>query len=209
MILKKGRWFPIASKRQAYYDATKEALINSARQLFKTKGYAATTVNDITKHANKTRTTFYHYFPDGKVNLIQTLMELDVTPEFVALGDKIDTLKETPIVDALHIINQGFVDMFVPNLYLWQADIYFQDELYPALKDITDEEYSVLTDKLADFLAYRQVKHELIDFDPETGAKVFLAPALQSIVLSFSGARSDMNDTKQVDLLINQWVINH
>ncbi len=141
-----------------------------------------------------------------------TIQDLNGTrchTKFVALGDKIDTLKETPIVDALHIINQGFVDMFVPNLYLWQADIYFQDELYPALKDITDEKYSVLTDKLADFLAYRQANHELIDFDPETGAKVFLAPALQSIVLSFSGARSDMNDTKQVDLLINQWVINH
>ncbi|MFC6254946.1 TetR/AcrR family transcriptional regulator [Secundilactobacillus hailunensis] len=199
----------MASKRQAYYDATKEALINSARTLFKTKGYAATTVNDITKNANKTRTTFYHYFPDGKVNLIQTLMKLDVTPEFKALGDKFDTLKQVPIVEALQTINQAFVEMFVPNLYLWQADIYFQDELYPALKDITNDEYSGMTAKLAEFFAYRQQQHDLIDFDPETGAKLFLAPALQSIVLTFSGADSDINDTKQVDLLIDQWVIQH
>ncbi|GAX02458.1 hypothetical protein IWT140_00055 [Secundilactobacillus pentosiphilus] len=134
-------------------------------------------------------------------------MNLDVTPEFVALGDKIDTLKDAPIIPALQEINRGFVEMFVPNLYLWQADIYFQDELYPALKEITDEEYRVLTTKLADFLAYRQHHHDLIDFDPETGAKLFLAPALQSIVLTFSGAKSDIYDTKQVDLLISQWVI--
>lgn len=135
-------------------------------------------------------------------------MKLDVTPEFMALADKIDTLKEAPIVSALQEINRSFVEMFVPNLYLWQADIYFQDELYPALKEITDEEYSVLTNKLAAFLAYRQAKHELIQFDPETGAKLFLAPSLQNIVMTFSGAGSDVYDTEEIDLLIKQWVID-
>ncbi|WP_173021236.1 TetR/AcrR family transcriptional regulator [Secundilactobacillus folii] len=197
----------MASKRQAYYDATHEALIDSARELFKTKGYASTTVSDITTNANKTRTTFYHYFPDGKVNLIQTLMEHDVTPKFKALGNKIDGLKETPVETAFKIINRDFTEMFVASLYLWQADIYFQDELYPALKEITDDEYSGLTEKLANFIADRQKRSELVQFDPVTGAKLFLAPALQSIVLSFSGADSDIYDTKQVELLIQQWLV--
>ncbi|MGA5877335.1 TetR/AcrR family transcriptional regulator [Streptomyces cellulosae] len=52
----------MANLREAQKQMTRRLLLESGLELFKTKGYAATTVDDIATAAGTTRVTFYAYF---------------------------------------------------------------------------------------------------------------------------------------------------
>jgi AcrR family transcriptional regulator len=53
----------MANLREAQKQMTRRLLLESGLELFTTKGYAATTVDDIATAAGTTRVTFYAYFP--------------------------------------------------------------------------------------------------------------------------------------------------
>jgi AcrR family transcriptional regulator len=53
----------MASLREQQKQMTRRLLLRSGLDLFRTKGYAATTVDDIATAAGTTRVTFYAYFP--------------------------------------------------------------------------------------------------------------------------------------------------
>jgi AcrR family transcriptional regulator len=53
----------MAKLREAQKRMTRRLLLESGLELFKEKGYAATTVDDIATAAGTTRVTFYAYFP--------------------------------------------------------------------------------------------------------------------------------------------------
>lgn len=53
---------------------TRATLLRAALQLFSTKGYAATSIDDITKAAKVTRGALYHHFTN-KADLYNTLLE--------------------------------------------------------------------------------------------------------------------------------------
>ena len=42
----------------------RDSIINAARELYETQGYAHTNIQDITRHIDLTRSLFYHYFAD-------------------------------------------------------------------------------------------------------------------------------------------------
>ena len=52
----------MAGLRAAQKEMTRKILVSAAMELFQSKGYAATTVNDIAAAAGTTRVTFYAYF---------------------------------------------------------------------------------------------------------------------------------------------------
>lgn len=53
----------MANLREQQKQMTRRLLLESGLELFKTKGYAGTTVDDIATAAGTTRVTFYAYFP--------------------------------------------------------------------------------------------------------------------------------------------------
>lgn len=53
----------MASLREAQKQMTRRLLLDAGLELFKTKGYGATTIDDIATAAGTTRVTFYAYFP--------------------------------------------------------------------------------------------------------------------------------------------------
>lgn len=53
----------MAGLRAAQKEMTRRLLLSTALELFETKGYAATTVDEIAAAAGTTRVTFYAYFP--------------------------------------------------------------------------------------------------------------------------------------------------
>ena len=66
----------------AHKDATRRQLLTSAGELFRTLGYGATHLADITAHAGIGRTTIYDYFTD-KEDVLVNLVEAEV-PAVVA-----------------------------------------------------------------------------------------------------------------------------
>ncbi|WP_016910163.1 TetR/AcrR family transcriptional regulator [Streptomyces xiaopingdaonensis] len=64
----------MANLREAQKQLTRRLLLESGLELFKAKGYAATTVDDIATAAGTTRVTFYAYFPSRSA-LMKALMD--------------------------------------------------------------------------------------------------------------------------------------
>ncbi|MEU6099954.1 TetR/AcrR family transcriptional regulator [Streptomyces flaveolus] len=64
----------MANLREAQKRMTRRLLLESGLELFKTKGYAATTVDDIATAAGTTRVTFYAYFP-SRSELMKALID--------------------------------------------------------------------------------------------------------------------------------------
>lgn len=64
----------MANLREAQKQLTRRLLLESGLDLFKTKGYAATTVDDIATAAGTTRVTFYAYFP-SRSELMKALID--------------------------------------------------------------------------------------------------------------------------------------
>ena len=91
----------MATLREAQKEMTRKLLLDAGLDLFVSKGYATTKVDDIASAAGTTRVTFYAYFP-SKVDLMKALISerlnaaLDRTPstergsterELVAVGE--------------------------------------------------------------------------------------------------------------------------
>jgi AcrR family transcriptional regulator len=64
----------MANLREAQKQMTRRLLLESGLELFKTKGYAATTVDDIATAAGTTRVTFYAYF-SSRSELMKALID--------------------------------------------------------------------------------------------------------------------------------------
>src|SRR6478735_863175 len=63
----------MANLREAQKRMTRRLLLESGLELFKAKGYAATTIDDIAAAAGTTRVTFYAYFP-SRSDLVKELI---------------------------------------------------------------------------------------------------------------------------------------
>ncbi|MEU1199713.1 TetR/AcrR family transcriptional regulator [Streptomyces sp. NPDC005813] len=70
----------MANLREAQKQMTRRLLLESGLELFKTKGYAATTVDDIATAAGTTRVTFYAYFP-SRSELMKALIDEQLNQE--------------------------------------------------------------------------------------------------------------------------------
>ncbi|MFD5122216.1 TetR/AcrR family transcriptional regulator [Streptomyces sp. NPDC058385] len=64
----------MANLREAQKQMTRRLLLESGLELFTTKGYAATKVDDIATAAGTTRVTFYAYFP-SRSDLMKALID--------------------------------------------------------------------------------------------------------------------------------------
>jgi len=132
-------------------------------------------------------------------------MTSDVHPRFQGLCETIENLESKPVIDALLQINHSFITIFMDYLYLWKASIYFQNELYSPLHEINQREIRGVIDQLATFLSAKQVAHELASFDVQVGAELFLAPAMQNIMMSFSDSAHDVYDDRKIHQLMRFW----
>lgn len=65
---------PPKSRREEYADATRQALINAAAELFASEGYQQVGIEAIARSARVTRGAFYHHFAD-KAELFDALIE--------------------------------------------------------------------------------------------------------------------------------------
>lgn len=53
-----------SSRREDYSDATRQALLKAARQLFTARGYQATSIDAVAQKARVTKGALYHHFDD-------------------------------------------------------------------------------------------------------------------------------------------------
>lgn len=64
----------VKSRREEYAEATRQALVEAAGDLFAERGYAATSIEDIARAARVTRGALYHHFT-GKQDVFEAVFE--------------------------------------------------------------------------------------------------------------------------------------
>ncbi|GFG49110.1 TetR family transcriptional regulator [Mycolicibacterium agri] len=91
-------------------DRSRAALIDTAAQLFRRQGYAATGVNQILETADVKAGSLYHHFPDGKQQLAAAVVES-------AGGEVERVLREALAGDSpLADVVDGFIDQLAAQL---------------------------------------------------------------------------------------------
>jgi AcrR family transcriptional regulator len=78
------------SRRAEYADATRQALIDAARELFAERGYNDTSTEEVVQKARVTRGALYHHFP-GKAELFRAVyeqLELELVTEVMEAAYK-------------------------------------------------------------------------------------------------------------------------
>jgi AcrR family transcriptional regulator len=68
---------PIRSRREEYSDASRRALVDSARKCFAAQGFAATSLDEIASDARLTKGAVYHHFASKKALFEAVLSELE------------------------------------------------------------------------------------------------------------------------------------
>jgi AcrR family transcriptional regulator len=71
----------MANLRIAQKELTRQRLLDTALELFESKGYAATTIDDIAAAAGTTRVTFYAHFPSRRAIMAALIAQLNLLLE--------------------------------------------------------------------------------------------------------------------------------
>ncbi|GGH69347.1 hypothetical protein GCM10008014_52660 [Paenibacillus silvae] len=89
----------------------RKQLLDSAKELFALRGYHATTTREITKHIGMADGLIYHYFPDGKKQILDTILQDFLDDRYKLVESDIASLQETlPIQELLLSLGSIFLN---------------------------------------------------------------------------------------------------
>ena len=98
--------------RQEQAAETKRNLLDAALKLFAENGYSATTVRDISRNAGMADGLLYHYFPDGKKEILLVLVEEKIGEIRALLRSGAEGLDDLPLAEALEQVFQNWFEVF-------------------------------------------------------------------------------------------------
>lgn len=81
-------------KQQERRERTHRQILDAALRIFREKGYAATTVEDICRHAGVTKGAFFYYFPDKEALALSALNHWNQWT-----GELFSRIKDHPLED--------------------------------------------------------------------------------------------------------------
>lgn len=145
--------------RQEQAVETRKKLLDSAKDLFSKVGYHKTTVRDINRNVGMADGILYHYFPGGKKEIFQVLLEENVENIVEKMEEKNRYLSDMPIEEVLEQVFKNADETFegYPDIF----GIFFRE------KDIWD---FVKRDQLIDMFEKRRMWFpELLKKRTETG----------------------------------------
>ena len=113
MVSKMGNYKKEMNMREAQAAETKKKLLDSAQRLFAQKGYKGTSVREINRSVNLADGLLYHYFPGGKKEIFQVIVELNVREILQKLAQKnrVDVYLEMPLEEVLEIYYENVIEV--------------------------------------------------------------------------------------------------
>lgn len=193
------------SQRQAQYNRGKQLFMDTAKDLFKSKGYDKTKVSDIVNASGRNVSTLYHYFPAGKKDIVKTLLMTDIRDKFNKLAQLMANKSDGSLIDSLHLFYHEFVKIFYQNWYLMCIMLYYKKDFETEVTPITRRGTDQIRELLAAFLQKRVDNRELYITNCEVAAKLFFAPGMENIIVNFSEPEKDVFETSEIDQLIETW----
>ncbi|AKA69805.1 TetR/AcrR family transcriptional regulator [Clostridium scatologenes] len=191
----------------------KQQLLKTAKKLIAQNGYYSTSVRSITKSIGMTDGLIYHYFPDGKMQILKSLLKEGNETLDKHLYETLKGIKdEMTLREAMIYLGNNFKknyrkdDEFASIIFrekslLEDADIDFLSKIFKRQLNI-----------LADFFKKRAEKGEMKKLDFEMVAYQFMSTIITLVIMEYMGIhdiceQNDVDETeKVVDFMLNLWV---
>ncbi|MFF2503612.1 TetR/AcrR family transcriptional regulator [Streptomyces sp. NPDC058067] len=177
MPIARNSW-TVRDKLDRQDSATRARLLTAARTVFERRGYARTTIADITAEADVGRATFYVYFASKQD--VFAVLAADLRDRFLAAQEATGPDAEDPYLLAEHT-NAAFLDAYVDNLAFLTV-LEHQSLTDPAMRGLRDEIRDRPRGRTARYIA-RLVRQGLAE---PAGSPESVAAAAGGMVASFA-----------------------
>lgn len=191
----------------------KQQLLKTAKKLIAQNGYYSTSVRSITKSIGMADGLIYHYFPNGKMQILKSLLKEGNETLDKHLYETLKGIKdEMTLREAMIYLGNNFKknyrkdDEFASIIFhekslLEDGDIDFLSKIFKRQLNI-----------LADFFKKRSEKGEMKKLDFEMVAYQFMSTIITLVIMEYMGIYDmcEQNDVdeieKVVDFMLNLWV---
>ena len=160
--------------------ATREQILKVTRELFFTKGYYATSIDDVAKTAQISKGLMYHYFK-GKEELLAALVDSRIDDLLLVMNAAV--AKKTPIEQIRQIIEGALEDVRrQPEAFRFELNLLTQPELDPVAAKYSQK----LSDERAkQFVVQTEMFKNLGVANPKRRS-LYFSSTLQGITLMFA-----------------------
>lgn len=134
----------------------KEILMNSATNLFKTKGIYSTTVSDIVKDAGIAKGTFYLYFRD-KDEVVNAVIMKEANIVLNKAIEESKTLENAKLSEKIVFIADHVIDVFLKN----KSDLeIIHKNLYKGLFSKDENGITLFSKAVNEFISYNKSENK-------------------------------------------------
>ena len=189
----------MAASRSEKAAETRRKLIETAKKSFSENGYNGTSVRDISKSIGVSESLLYHYFPDGKRELLSEVMKKELSDfrENVPDSDVVDIFDGLPIEESLKIIYtrlSGFINEHIDLIRI----VILEKEVRDFIRAEDMNKYLDGIEKfLREFLQNRMDKGEIRDVDCRAAALVMRSMLLNMVLFSVLGITCSEQDSEE------------
>lgn len=197
-------------KRKEQAAETRENLLQSARKLFAKNGYAATPVRKINREIGMADGILYHYFPDGKREILEVLVKESLEKTLSENEAWASELENLPLEDILKRIAEMADDFFNENIELLM--ILFKESSIIELGEMK-QLVAMFEEKRNDVALLLKAKHEqgeIKKIDFYISADILSSVMIEGLIEKISGVPVSIASTKEgrervIDYIVNLW----
>jgi AcrR family transcriptional regulator len=160
--------------------ASREQILKATRELFFSKGYHATSIDDVAKAAQISKGLLYHYFK-GKEELLAALVDTRIEDLLSVMNAA--AAKKTPLEQIRHIIEGALEDVHrQPEAFRFELNLLTQPELDPVAAKYSQK---LMDERAKQFQVQTQMFQKLGVTNPRLRS-LYFSSTLQGITLMFS-----------------------
>jgi AcrR family transcriptional regulator len=160
--------------------ATQAQILQATRDLFLSKGYYSTSIEDIAKQAQISKGLLYHYFK-GKEDLLAAMVEVRLSDLLTVMNTA--AAKATPVEQIRQIAEGALDDVWrQPEVFRFYLNLFTQPRLDPVVAKYTQR---LMDEQAKQFEVQTQMFTKLGAAHPRQRS-LYFSSTLQGIMLMFS-----------------------
>ena len=198
---------PSLNMRQEQAAETRRRLLAAALKLFAQKGYNGTPVREINRAIGMADGLLYHYFPEGKKEILRVIVHENLQQVVESLKNKNSSIASLPIEELLEQVFQNIVDVLsaheeILKIVLKESEIIEMLELKQLVASIRQNQ-----SRLPGILEARAKAGEIREMDYDSAAAVVTAVMMNHLFAKLTGVGSgQLSDPEQRRRLIQYQV---
>ncbi len=162
-------------QQAAIREQSRRLILNKALELFASRGYHDTTMDELARNAGVSKGLIYHYYP-GKKELLTAIIE----DGFSSFSDPGELLEQSDSREVLAFILDEFMRLAEDSIRFWR--LYYSLILQPGVFEETIEQFRSHFSEMRNLLTslFRELDYE----NPEQEA-LFFAGAVEGLLMQY------------------------